>query len=80
MGAATPRCRGEPPVLPSPHSQEQEASLRLPVPQDPHGDDRWSVIRYALDSWARTAKLCLILLVMTGGLVVLMVELIQHIR
>lgn len=27
------------------------------------GDERWRTIRYALGSWSRTARLCLIVLV-----------------
>jgi len=41
--------------------------LRLPTPQEPDpGNSRWSVIRYALDSNARTIRLCLIRLVAIG--------------
>jgi hypothetical protein len=55
--------------------------LRLPTPLEPDPDNsRWSVIRYALSSNALTIRLCLILLVMTGGAITIVLELIQHIR
>ena len=42
--------------------------MRLPTPREPrHGSSRWEVIRYALGSNARTARLCVIWVVVTGG-------------
>jgi hypothetical protein len=42
--------------------------MRLPTPREPrHGSSRWSVIRYALGSNARTARLCVLWMVMAGG-------------
>jgi hypothetical protein len=42
--------------------------LRLPTPREPrHGSSRWEVIRYALGSNARTARLCVLWVVVTGG-------------
>ena len=52
---------------------EEEVSERL-------GSARWEVIRYALDSNARTARLCLIWVVMTGGPAAGLVELLSYIR
>ena len=61
--------------------QEKEPSLELPTPQEPDPNDpRWSVIRYALDSNARTIRYCLIGLVTGGPITAVVVELIQHIR
>jgi hypothetical protein len=56
--------------------------LRLHTPREPrHGSSRWSVIRYALGSNGRTARFCIIWVVMTGGPVTAVVtELILHIR
>ena len=42
--------------------------MRLPTPREPrHGSSRWEVIRYALGSNARTARLCVLCVVVTGG-------------
>jgi hypothetical protein len=42
--------------------------MRLPTPREPrHGSSRWEVIRYALGSNARTARFCMIWVVVTGG-------------
>jgi hypothetical protein len=46
--------------------------MRVPVPTEPrHG--RWETIHYALDSNARTIRLCLILIVVAGSPVVVAV-------
>jgi hypothetical protein len=34
--------------------------MSVPAPRPPRNDGRWETIRYALDSWARTLRLCLI--------------------
>lgn len=34
--------------------------MSVPVPREPRHGDRWETIRYALDSNARTLRLCLI--------------------
>src|SRR5207237_541025 len=50
-------------------------------PREPsHGDSRWATVRYALSSNARTARLCLILLVMTGVPGVLLAVVLHHVR
>ena len=55
--------------------------MNVPSPREPsHGDSRWATIRYALTSNARTARLCLILLVMTGVPGVLLAVVLPHIR
>jgi hypothetical protein len=42
--------------------------MRLPPPREPRpGSSRWEVIRYALGSNARTARLCVLWVVVTGG-------------
>lgn len=38
--------------------------MSVPAPRPPKNDGRWETIRYALDSWDRTLRLCLILLVL----------------
>jgi hypothetical protein len=38
--------------------------MSVPVPRSPRNDGRWETIRYALDSWGRTIRLCLIWLVL----------------
>ncbi len=41
--------------------------MRLPTPREPrHGSSRWEVIRDALGSDARTARLCVLWVVLTG--------------
>jgi hypothetical protein len=55
--------------------------MNVPSPREPsHGDSRWATVRYALTSNARTARLCLILLVMTGVPGVLLAVVLPHIR
>lgn len=55
--------------------------MSVPAPRQPrHGSTRWEVIRYALGSNARTFRLCVILLVMTGVPVTILTELIRHVR
>jgi hypothetical protein len=42
--------------------------MRLPTHREPRqSSSRWEVIRYALGSNARTARLCVIWVVVTGG-------------
>jgi hypothetical protein len=42
--------------------------MRLPASLEPRqGSSRWEVIRYALGSNARTARFCVICVVVTGG-------------
>lgn len=38
--------------------------MSVPAPREPRHGCRWETIRYALDSNARTLRLCVILLVM----------------
>ena len=55
--------------------------MSTPAPQEPrHGGGRWETIRYALESNARTFRLCLILLVTIVAPVAAAViaELIRH--
>jgi hypothetical protein len=41
--------------------------MSAPAPRKPCQDGgRWETIRYALDSWARTLRLCLILIVLVA--------------
>ena len=55
--------------------------MNVPSPREPsHGDSRWATVRYALSSNARTARLCLILLVMTGVPGVLLAVVLHHVR
>jgi len=55
--------------------------MRLPMPREPRqGSSRWATVRYALTSNARTARFCLIWLVMTGGPATALVEAVRHIR
>jgi len=56
--------------------------MNVPAPRrEPrHGSSRWATVRYALSSNARTARFCLIWLVMTGGPGALLAELLHHIR
>jgi hypothetical protein len=55
--------------------------MSVPARREPrHGSTRWEIIRYALGSNARTARLCLIWLVMTGVPITALAELIRHIR
>jgi hypothetical protein len=41
--------------------------MSVPAPRPPRNDGRWETIRYALDSWARTLRLCLIWLVLIAA-------------
>ena len=56
--------------------------MSVPAPREPrHGGGRWETIRYALDSWQRTFRLCLILSVATvvsTGVAALVATLIHH--
>jgi hypothetical protein len=55
--------------------------MSVPAPRQPrHESTRWEVIRYAIGSNARTARLCLICLVMTGAPLTVLAELLRHIR
>jgi hypothetical protein len=55
--------------------------MALPGKREPQrGSTRWDVIRDALSSNARTARLCLIWLVMSSGPGVALLELAKHIR
>jgi hypothetical protein len=55
--------------------------MSVPAPRQPrHGSTRWEIIRDAIGSNAKTARLCLIWLVMTGAPVTALAELIRHIR
>lgn len=55
--------------------------MSVPAPRQPsHGSTRWEVVRDALGSNAKTARLCLLWLVMTGTPVTALAELIRHIR
>jgi hypothetical protein len=47
------------------------------VPRSPPDPERWQTVRSALDSWSRTARLCLIYLTMNapmGGVLVLLIK------
>jgi hypothetical protein len=45
-------------------SEEVASTVSVPTLWQPsHANGRWETIRYALDSWERTIRLCLILLV-----------------
>jgi hypothetical protein len=55
--------------------------LSVPAPRRPRrSSGRWEIVGSALDSWARTFRLCLILLVMTAAAVAAaaVAELIRH--
>jgi hypothetical protein len=55
--------------------------MSVPARRGPrHGGGRWAVVLSALDSWPRTLRLCLILLVMITAPVAAAViaELIRH--
>ena len=55
--------------------------MSVPAPRVPRHGCRWETIRYALDSNARTLRLCLILLVVTmasSAVAALVAELIRH--
>ena len=55
--------------------------MSVPAVRRPRRDGgRWETVRYALDSWQRTFRLCLILVVMTSApcLAALAVVLIRH--
>ena len=55
--------------------------LTLPARRSPrNGGGRWAVILYALDSWGRTLRLCLILLMaaIAPCLAAVMAVLIHH--
>jgi len=56
--------------------------MSVPAQREPcHGGGRWETIRYALDSNARTLRLCLILLVAavaSSGVASLVAVLIRH--
>jgi len=55
--------------------------MNVPVPREPRQvSSRWATVRYALGSNARTARFCLIWLVMTGGPATALVEVLHHIR
>jgi hypothetical protein len=55
--------------------------MRVPAPQQPRREStRWEVVRDALGSNAKTARLCLIWLVMTGAPVTALAELVRHVR
>ena len=57
-------------------------SMSVPAPREPrHGGSRWETIRYALDSWPRTFRLCLILAmttVVSTGMATAVATLIRH--
>ena len=55
--------------------------MSVPAPQEPrHDGGRWETIRYALDSNARTFRLCLICLVVivAPAVAAALAELIRH--
>jgi hypothetical protein len=55
--------------------------LSVPAQREPHhAGARWETIRYALDSNARTLRLCLILLVVSVPSVVALIELAARLR
>jgi hypothetical protein len=68
-GAATPLLpQGSRQYLIDPFVGTGGLVMRLPTPREPrHGSSRWEVIRYALGSNARTARFCVIWVVVTGG-------------
>lgn len=53
--------------------------MNLPTLQEPRHGGRWETIRYALDSNARTLRLCLICLVLSAPIVTVIVEWIRHV-
>jgi uncharacterized membrane protein YoaK (UPF0700 family) len=57
--------------------------MRVPTPRDPRqGSSRCTTVRYALGSNARTARFCVIWLVMTGGPIAgaVLAVVLHHIR
>jgi hypothetical protein len=55
--------------------------MSVPAPRRPRQDGkRWDVIQSALDSWSRTFRLCLIMLVasLSSVAVAAIAELIRH--
>jgi hypothetical protein len=55
--------------------------MSVPAPRQPRNKStRWEVIRYAIGSNAKTARLCVIWLVMTGAPGTVLAELLRHIR
>lgn len=57
-----------------------EGSSHGPVREPRHDSSRWATIQYALGSNGRTARLCVIWLVMSGVPVPAVIELLHHIR
>jgi hypothetical protein len=58
-GVATPCANREPPV-PNDLLRRKALVMSVPVPAEPSHGGRWETIRYALDSNARTIRLCVI--------------------
>ena len=54
--------------------------MSVPAPRPLRNDGRWETIKYALDSWARTLRLCLIWLVMIAAPVAVAHPLAELIR
>ena len=79
--AATPCANREPPVASRPLCRKVASQMSLPTSRRPrHDGGRWDTIRYALESWPRTLRLCLILLVTIAAPVAAaaLAELIRH--
>jgi hypothetical protein len=52
--------------------------MRKPESPPPDDDGRWPTIRYALDSNARTIRLCCILLIGSSAIVVAAITMLPH--
>jgi hypothetical protein len=79
--AATPCANREPPVPQDLSVGRQVLLMSVPAPQEPRpGGGRWDVVLSALDSWPRTLRLCLIMLVTIAAPVAAAAaaELIRH--
>jgi hypothetical protein len=62
-------------------ARSANGTLREDLREPRHYCGRWETIRYALDSWARTFRLCLILLVaaaVSSGVASTVAVLIHH--
>ena len=52
--------------------------MRVPKSPEPDPGGRWATIRYALDSNARTVRLCVILLISSSAVVLALIGLVPH--
>jgi hypothetical protein len=64
-----------------PRPQQLPRPMRVPAPRELRHGRRWATIRYALDSNARTFRLCLILfvLIVSSGVATMIPLLVRHV-